>query len=173
MPGLAGNDVIVSTTGNWAAESLLNEWHLKSEFGNPVIYGWTEDHAVSGSAVVVAPSGNCLACGMGRTGEPHLKATDWPESTGVSTEPSCADHYQPYGAIELAYITAVIADTVVDELLHPSKNSYRNVWYSNRVFEFGGRWSDEFREVLKEESAERGVLKLNWSGERCAICSLD
>ena len=62
-PCLAGNDLIISATGSWAAESLLNEWHWKSGFSNPVVYGWTEEHAVSGSAVVVAPGGDCLACG--------------------------------------------------------------------------------------------------------------
>ncbi len=89
--GLRRNDLVVSATGNWAAESLLNEWHLKSGFRKPIIYGWTEDHAVSGSAVVIAPGDNCLACGMGRTGQPHLTATHWPDRGEVHTEPSCAD----------------------------------------------------------------------------------
>lgn len=169
-PHVAGNDVIVSATGNWAAESLLNEWHWRSGFGNPVVYGWTEDHAVSGSAVAVVPGGNCLACGIGRTGEPLLKATDWPEPS-VNTEPSCADHYQPYGAIELAYITAMIASTVIDELLSPSEESYRNVWFSGKVADFGGRWSDGFGEIMEVEKVESGILRLLWGEERCALCS--
>ena len=169
--GLARNDLVVSTTGNWSAESLLNEWHLKSDFGNPILYGWTEDHAVSGSAVVVAPGGKCLACGIGRTGEPYLKATAWPERADVSTEPSCADHYQPYGAIELAYITAMIANTAIDELLCPSKESYRNIWFSSKVVDFGGRWSDGFHAVLQEKRIESGILRLNWGSARCALCS--
>ena len=171
-PRLAGNDLIVSATGNWAAESLLNEWHWKSGFGNSVVYAWAEDHAVSGSAVVVAPGGNCLACGMGRTGEPHLKATDWPDRPEVSTEPSCADHYQPYGAIELAYITAMVSNTAIDELLRPSKESYRSVWFSSKVVDFGGRWSDRFSEVLDGEEVESGIFRLSWGSERCAVCSL-
>ena len=170
-PHLVGDDLIVSATGNWPAESLLDEWHRKSGFGNPVVYAWTEEHAVSGSAVVVAPNGNCLACGIGRTGEPHLKATDWPDRPEVSTEPSCADHYQPYGAIELAYITAMIANTAIDELLCPSKKSYRSVWFSSKVFDFGGRWSDGFSEVLGRKNVESGIVKLSWGGERCALCS--
>ena len=171
IPCLAGNDLIISATGNWAAESLLNEWHWKSGFRNPVVYGWTEDHAVSGSAVVVAPGGNCLACGIGRTGEPHLRVTDWPDKVEVSTEPSCADHYQPYGAIELAYVTAMIADTAIDELLRPSKESYRSVWFSSKVVDFGGRWSDRFDAALDGKNIASGMVRLSWDGERCSLCS--
>ena len=69
----------------------------------------------------------------------------------VNTEPSCADHYQPYGAIELAYITAMIANTAIDELLRPSKESYRSVWFSSKVVDLGGRWSDRFSEVVAGE----------------------
>ena len=169
-PRLAGSDVIVGVTGNWAAESLLNEWHRRSEFGSPVVYGWTEEHAVSGSAVVVVPGGNCLACGIGRTGEPHLKATDWPGPM-VNTEPSCADHYQPYAAIDLAYVTAMIANTAIDELLSPSNESYRSLWFSRKVVDFGGKWSDRFSEAVDVEKVESGILRLKWASERCALCS--
>ena len=171
VPRLTGNDLILSATGNWAAESLLNEWHWKSSFDSPVVYGWTEDHAVSGSAVVVAPRSSCLACGIGRTGEPYLRATEWPDKTEITTEPSCADHYQPYGAIELGYITAMIANTVIDELLRPSKESYRSVWFSKKVVDFGGRWSDHFREVLGGERVGSGIVNLKWGGGDCVICS--
>ena len=135
-----------------------------------MVYGWSEDHAVSGSAVVVVPGGNCLACGIGRTGEQHLNATDWPDKPMVNTEPSCADHYQPYGAIELAYITAMIANTPIDELLRPSKESYRSVWFSSKVVDFGGRWSDRFSEVVDGQKVESGILRLSWGGKRCALC---
>ena len=169
--GLQQSDLIISMTGNWTAESLLNEWHLRSGFGKPVLYGWTEDHAVSGSAVVIAPNRNCLACGIGRTGEPYLMATRWPDKPEVTTEPSCADHYQPYGAIELAYITAMIANMAIDEVLNPSTNSYRNVWFSNKVADYGGKWSDAFAKFLDGQNMEGGIVTLDWSGARCGLCS--
>ena len=169
--GLPQSDLIVSATGNWTAESLLNEWHLRSGFGKPVLYGWTEDHAVSGSTVVIAPDSNCFACGIGRTGEPYLMATRWPDRPEVTTEPSCADHYQPYGAIELAYITAMIANTAIDEVLNPSTNSYRNIWFSSKIEDYGGMWSDAFAKLLDGQNTGSGIVTLDWSDNRCALCS--
>ena len=170
--GLLRSDLIIGTMGNWAAESLLNKWHLESGSDKPVLYGWTEDYAVSGSAVVIAPGESCLACGIGRTGQPHITATAWPEKTEVNTEPSCADHYQPYGAIELAFITAMIASTAVDEILSPSTKSYRNIWFSSKIVDYGGTFSDEFTKVIEGNTTDSGIVTLDWSSERCSLCSV-
>ena len=167
---LLRSDLIACLTGNWAAESWLNEWHVKSGFDNAVLYGWTEDHAVAGSAVVVASGGRCLACGIGRTGKPLLTAVDWPDGREAHTEPSCADHYQPYGAIELSYITTMIANTAIDELLNASETSYRRIWVSGREAEYGGTIGKAFTEVLGGREVENGIVTLAWENEACALC---
>ena len=167
---LLRSDLIVCLTGNWVAESWLNEWHVKSGLDNAVLYGWTEDHAVAGSAVVIAPKGRCLACGIGRTGTPLLTAVDWPDGREANTEPSCADHYQPYGAIELSYITTMVADTAIDELLNASERSYRRIWVSGRQAEYGGTIGKAFTEVLGGRVMENGIVKLAWANEACALC---
>ena len=167
---LLRSDLIVCLTGNWVAESWLNEWHVKSGLDNAVVYGWTEDHAVAGSAVVIAPKGRCLACGIGRTGTPFLTAVDWPEGREAHTEPSCADHYQPYGAIELSYITTMIANTAIDELLNASETSYRRIWVSGRQAEYGGTIGKAFTEVLGGREMENGIVTLGWGNEVCALC---
>ena len=167
---LLRSDLIVCLTGNWVAESWLNEWHVKSGLDNAVLYGWTEDHAVAGSAVVIAPKGRCLACGIGRTGTPLLTAVDWPDGREANTEPSCADHYQPYGAIELSYITTMVADTAIDELLNASERSYRRIWVSGRQAEYGGTIGKAFTEVLGGSVTENGIVTLAWANEACALC---
>ena len=167
---LLRSDLIVCLTGNWVAESWLNERHVKSGLDNAVLYGWTEDHAVAGSAVVIVPKGRCLACGIGRTGTPLLTAVDWPDGREANTEPSCADHYQPYGAIELSYITTMVADTAIDELLNASKRSYRRIWVSGRQAEYGGTIGKAFTEVLGGRVMENGIVKLAWANEACALC---
>lgn len=167
---LLGSDLIVCLTGNWVAESWLNEWHVESGLDNAVLYGWTEDHAVAGSAIVIAPKGRCLACGIGRTGTPLLTAVDWPNGREAHTEPSCADHYQPYGAIELSYITTMIANTAIDELLNASEASYRRIWVSGRHAEYGGTIGKAFTEVLGETEMENGIVTLPWGNEACALC---
>ena len=143
---------------------------MKSGLDNAVLYGWTEDHAVAGSAVVIAPKGRCLACGIGRTGTPLLTAVDWPDGREANTEPSCADHYQPYGAIELSYITTMVADTAIDELLNASERSYRRIWVSGRQAEYGGTIGKAFTEVLGGRVMENGIVKLAWANEACALC---
>ncbi|MCY4558118.1 MAG: ThiF family adenylyltransferase [Chloroflexi bacterium] len=167
---LTGSDLIVCLTGDWVAESWLNEWHVKSGLDNAVLYGWTEDYAVAGSAVVITPKGRCLACGIGRTGTPILTAVDWPDGVEAYTEPSCADHYQPYGAIELSYITTMIADTAIDELLNASETSYRRIWVSGRQAEYGGTLSKAFTEALGGRDMENGIVTLAWGNEVCAVC---
>ncbi len=82
-----------------------------------------------------------------------------------------ADHYHPYGAIELAYSTVTIANTAIDEVLDPSTKSYRKVWFSSKVGDFGGRWSEGFGKVLDGENIENGIVTLDWGGERCALCA--
>ena len=169
---LLRSDLVVCLTGNWVAESWLNEWHVKSGLDNAVLYGWTEDHAVAGSAVVIAPKGRCLACGIGRTGTPILTAVDWPDEREAHTEPSCADHYQPYGAIELSYITTMIANTAIDELLNASETSYRRIWVSGRQAEYGATIGKAFTEALGERELENGIVTLAWGNEACALCKL-
>ena len=167
---LLRSELIVCLTGNWVAESWLNEWHVKSGLDNAILYGWTEDHAVAGSAVVIAPSGRCLACGIGRTGTPMLTAVDWPDGREAYTEPSCADHYQPYGAIELSYITAMVADTAIDELLNASTRSYRRIWVSGRQAEYGGTIGKAFTETLGGREMENGIVTLAWGNKACPLC---
>ncbi len=168
--GLATNDLIICATGNWSAESLLNEWHLQSKFNRSVLYAWTEEHAVSGSAVIIAPNSRCLACGMDRTGKPDLKAAQFPDGFTSRTEPSCADPYQPYGATELTFITVTIAQAALDELLNPSEESHRTTWFTQRVTEFGGKWSEEFARLLDDTTVKQGLISLSWGEERCSLC---
>ena len=164
------SDLIVCLTGNWVAESGLNDWHVKSDLNNAILYGWTEDYAVAGSAVVIASKGRCLACGIGRTGTPLLSAVDWPDGRDAHTEPSCADHYQPYGAIELSYITTMIANTAIDELLNASETSYRRIWVSGRQAEYGGTIGKAFTEILGGREMENGIVTLAWGNVACALC---
>ena len=86
------------------------------------------------------------------------------------TEPSCADHYQPYGAIELSYITTMIANTAIDELLNASETSYRRIWVSGRQAEYGGTIGKAFTEALGGREMKNGIVTLSWGNEACAPC---
>ncbi len=165
-------DVIVSVMGNWAAESLLNRWHRHHGRPLPVIYGWTEDHALAGSAVVITRSGGCLACGLNRVGAPIEPVTLWPVEQALSTEPSCADHYRPYGAVELAGTTSMISGTVIDELLDPHSGSYRKFWIgrTEAIAELGGTINPKLQDKFDAEIMGSQTLKSDWPA-LCARCS--
>ena len=170
--GLLDADLILSVMGNWAAESILNRWHQQTDRKKPVIYGWTENHAMAGSAVIISNTGGCLGCGITRTGSPIETATVWPDETELSTEPSCADHYQPYGAIELSFVTSLIANATLDEFLSPSAESYRKVWISSkqRLSGLGGELSPYVIKLLGNNAQCEQVVCFPWKIRNCPVC---
>lgn len=169
---LTDSDLIVSATGNWAADSHLNKWHQHTKRVQPIIYGWTEDYALSGSAVVIGAQGSCLACGLNRTGSPQFIATSWPGGRDINSEPACSDHYQPYGAIELAFVNTMISNVVLEELLTPSNQSHRKVWLSStdRLTQAGGEWSAALAILTGENFQGDQMLEIGWSHGYCNIC---
>src|SRR3954452_21188615 len=97
--------------------------------GRPVLYGWTEAHACAGHAVAIAGQDGCLQCHIGRTGVPALTVVEWADGGDANQEePACGAHYQPYGPVELAYVTAMIAETALDCLLEPPARSFSRVF---------------------------------------------
>lgn len=165
--GLLDVDVIASLMGNWAAECLLDQWHSFNGRPLPIVYGWTEDHALAGSAVAVAKEGGSLACGLDSIGAPKVPAIYWSENQLLDTEPSCADHYRPYGALELAGTTTLISRTIVDELLKPSSASYRNLWIgrSEEIAALGGSINPELLLEARFEVVGSQTIKLPWPNQ--------
>ena len=99
-----------------------------------------------------------------------MTVVDWPDGREAYTEPSCAEQYQPYGAIELFYITTMIANTAIDELLNASEASYRRIWVSGRQVEYGGTFGKAFTEALGGREIENGIVKLAWGKQACELC---
>lgn len=171
---LAAADLIIAATGSWVAESALNRWHVAQARANPVLYGWTEAHACAGHAVVIGGEDGCLQCHIGRTGAPDLTVIAWPEGGDASLEePACGAHYQPYGPVELAYVTAMIADAAVDCLLAPPARSSSRVFVASprRIAAFGGQLTEDWRLAFGE--AEVGVRTIDrpWPSASCAACA--
>jgi hypothetical protein len=112
---LADCDVVVSSTGSWAIEAFLDVWHVDSKFQGPVIYAWTEAHAAAGHAVTIAKKGHRFRAGFDACGNPHLQVTEWSGPTTLR-EPACGAVFQPYGAVELSFTIAMIAEVVLRAL---------------------------------------------------------
>ena len=102
----------------------------------------TEAHACAGHGVVISGEGGCLGCHIGRTGAPAFRVVTWPDGGDANQEqPACGAHYQPYGPVELAYVTAMLGELALDCLLGPPACS------TNRVFATSPRrlaeWADD------------------------------
>ena len=171
---LAAADLIVTATGNWVAESALNRWHVAQGRARPILYGWTEAHACAGHAVVVGKEDGCLQCHIGRTGAPDLTVIEWPEGGDASLEePACGAHYQPYGPVELAYVTAMIADAAMDCLLDPPAQSVSHVFVASprRIAALGGQLTKTWRSAFGEAEAGIRTVDRPWPSASCAACA--
>lgn len=169
-------DLIVSATGSWAAECALNRWHVAQGRDRPIVYGWTEAHACAGHGVAIAKEGGCLQCQIGRTGAPSFKVVEWPKGGDANQEePACGAHYQPYGPIELSYVTAMISELALDCLLHPPSHSSTRVFVTSqdRIASLGGRFSEAWLSSYGERHAGVRTVDRPWSRTECAACGSD
>lgn len=171
---LVSADLLIGATGSWAAESALNRWHVDQGRHRPILYAWTEAHACAGHAVAIAGEGGCFQCGIGRTGAPSFRVVTWPDGGDANREePACGAHYQPYGPVELSYVTAMICELALDCLLNPPSQSLNRVFASSqrRVEQCGGRWSDSWlTEQGQNATGPRTVDRL-WPQLACVTCS--
>ena len=139
---LSNVDLIVSATGNWGSEVMLDAWHIAIGRQIPVVYGWTEAHACAGHAVAVLAEGAAFRDGFDPTGLPALPVTEWTVATQLQ-EPACGAVYQPYGPIELQGTIAVLAELALDTLLGEISISTHRIWAARerRLTQAGGCWS--------------------------------
>lgn len=165
-------DLIISAIGDWAAEGSLNDWHISSGRRTPVLYAWTEAHACAGHAVLVGAQGGCLRCGMRDDLKPRLRVTEWPGSSTVRREAACGAFFQPYGPVELSYVTSLAAELALDVILSGSNVSTHRIWAARRTVldAAGGRWTNEW--ITTAPHREQGGLlqELEWPAGLCPAC---
>jgi hypothetical protein len=165
--------LLVSAMGDWRGESRLNDWHCARGRSMPVVYGWTEAHAAAGHAVAIVGDGGCLRCGLGRTGVPDFEVSTWPTAVGTTLEePACGAHYQPYGPVELGFITSLVSQVALDGLLGKLTRSSHRIYAARRPFvvELGGRWSDDWVREYPTQFEGGVVVDRLWPSKHCASC---
>jgi molybdopterin/thiamine biosynthesis adenylyltransferase len=119
--------LVLSLTGDWTGESLLNAVHLESREGRKIIYGWTEPHACAGHAVMIAQEGGCLACHFDGSGKFGQELSFWKGETRLR-EPACGALFQPYGAVELSGTVSLIANLALETTLGSRTKSTHKMW---------------------------------------------
>lgn len=166
-------DLIITATGSWAAENALNRWHVDQGRRKPVLYAWTEAHACAGHGVAIAGEGGCLQCHIGRTGEPAFKVVEWPDGGDANQEePACGAHYQPYGPVELGYVTAMVGELALDCLLDPPSQSFSRAFVTSptRIAKFGGRLSEAWLSAHGQVDAGVRTVDRPWPPAACTAC---
>lgn len=161
---IADVNLIVSALGDWPSESLLDEWQATQTRRLPIVYGWTEAHAAAGHAIVVSAAGHRLRDGLDATGSPHLVATRWVHETR-QYEPACGAAFDPYGPVELGFITSMIAQTALDALLGHAISGTHRVWLARRTFveAAGGAWSDELCAIAPHALDGAIMIERQWN----------
>lgn len=168
---LSSSDLVVAATGSWAAESALNRWHLTHGRRQPFLYGWTESYCVAGHSVLIGTEGGCLRCGIGGTGVPHLQACSWTDGKALLEEPSCGNHFTPYGAIELGYVVDLIAEAALAGLISAVPISRHAVWLSaaENIAQAGACLTEAMAQAAGDVQHQR-IVRLNWDANECPAC---
>ena len=176
MANLLSYDLIISTMGHWASECFLNDWQQVTDKAPRILYGWVEAHASAAHAVVVVPGGACFRCGLDNHGRPELTVTAWPNNAGLVPGPACGASFTPYGAAELCWCHAHIAETVIYALVDPPTDSGHRIWIGSgrRIEASGGRWSELSAREFGDLGSGRAVIERRWvAREGCEVCSKD
>ncbi len=170
---LTDTSLIVSVTGDWNTDDAMNRWHVECGKTPPIIYGWTEEHACAGHAVLISPAtGACFACGVVSDGTPKFRVTRWPGSM-LSQEPGCGALYQPYGPVELSHTVALVSELAIDALLGHELESPHRVWACRPRFlqSCGGQWTQEWL-AHGDRQIEGGIeIHREWATDAgCRVC---
>lgn len=169
-------DLVISAVGKWSCEGALNEWHVHADTPPPVVYGWTEAHACAGHAVVIWPNTRgCLQCGLNDFGELREPAVEWPDGPTLRHEPACGASFQPYGPVELNYITAMISELALDCLLGTVKTSRHRFWLARQATldAAGGQWTTRWNSLVEKHGEGAFVNDAVWiSRDDCPECGV-
>lgn len=166
-------DLIISTIADWESESLLNYYHIKKNLTCPILYGWTEPHAVAGHALFINNDEGCFACNMSAHGDCEEKVSDWPNGSGLVAEPGCGSYFQPYGPIELSHTVNLISELALDYFTENIDVTVHRIWASKQRFlkRNGGVWST-FWQKHPEWSQGGTEVERAWPKKtNCKVCN--
>jgi len=169
----ASADLVISMIGVWAAESSLNALFQASEKFPPVLFGWLEEHAAAGHALVFFGEKGCLRCMTDDMGYSRIPVTKWPEGGTQLQIPMCGGMFQPYGAIELSHVQGLVADLAADILLSRVSDSGHRVWIGQKkLLEPGkGEWHPNWIARHGHPGDGGRIMHLTVSNDACCpIC---
>ena len=131
-------DLIISTTGNWKTEYLLNKLIHSQENFPPVLLGWLEQFALAGHTLIIEKSKNDLMDYFVAKDQFNYSILD-PTIDTQRREVACGNYFQPYGYIETTATQSLIANSVLEFLLNKCPSGYVGCWIGyKKHFDDGG-----------------------------------
>jgi hypothetical protein len=103
---------------------------------------------------------------------PDFQVTTWPTGSTTRTEPACGAVYQPYGPIELGFITSLAAELALDALLVPEIAPIHRAWIapSRRLQQASGAWSETWQRDPMFRQDGGFIVERPWPKAVCARC---
>lgn len=167
-------DLVVSATGVWGTDALLNDLRRAGSNMPPVVFAWMEPHAVAAHAVLLsAKSDGCLHCGFQVNGKPLTPVSTWAPSKMQFQEPACGATFSPFGAVELAAANHLTADLVLDVLLDGAIDTAYRVSVTSDVGlqRAGGAWNDHWVNQFPPHATNPSVVSPRWNkNPQCPAC---
>lgn len=170
---LNSTDLVISTIGNWSHESALNVLVKEPSTSVPILYGWTEAHAAAGHAVVFMDRTACLRCLTDDFGNLRIPVTLWNGDT-TKQIPACGGTFQPYGAVELEHIIAMIGELALDVLTGQVHASLHRTWVGRRqvLHRVGGLWNPAWVQSNFDPAEGGRIAEMSILGNlQCPVCA--
>ncbi len=167
-------DLIVSATGVWGTDALLNDLRRAGLNLPPAVFAWMEPHAAAAHAVLLsAKSEGCLHCGFHSNGKPVTAVSSWEPDNMQYQEPACGATFSPFGAVELAAAHHLTADLALDALLDGNVDTaYRvSVTSDERLRRAGGSWNESWVKQHPPHATNPSIASPSWNkNPSCPAC---
>ncbi len=170
---LTAADLIISTVGSWTAEGPLNVIAKGAPGFPPVLFGWLEEHASAGHAIAIFGGRGCLHCMINHRGQVKSPVTKWPEEGTLLQIPMCGGLFQPYGAIELSHVQALVADLAADILLDRIARTAHRVWIGQHklLAPGGGQWNRDWTDLHGDPGDGGRMMEVPFRHDpACPVC---
>lgn len=149
-------DLIISATGEWASDIYLGELLKQSELECPVLFAFTEPHAVATHCYLNNSGKFNYGTLFSNTGQLLTPVVKFSASTQKRL-PTCGGYFQPYGGMELSFGHSMIAELVIDVVTGSVdiEDDIHRIWVGSSalVESNGGKWNEDWTSVngnLKE-----------------------
>ena len=170
-------DLIISATGRWEVDILLNDLQKSQADMPPVVYAWLEPRATAAHALMIPQSSDsaaCLCCGFKESGVSLLPVVNWPGDEPLLQEPTCGADFSPFGPVELTWAHALVSEIALGTLMQSVISPTCHTWIGQRntVENAGGCWNPKWCGSIGDPGQGGIVVRREWErSPDCPVCN--